>query len=59
MLHITKITSYTALKNSDSAIRVLKDAVDCAKNLEDKKTAALCLCNLGVIEGGKNYESHL
>ncbi|KRW98401.1 hypothetical protein PPERSA_12880 [Pseudocohnilembus persalinus] len=58
LLSITKITSLTHLKNSDSSIKVLKDAVDCAKQLKDNKTQALCLCNLGVLEGGKNFESY-
>jgi hypothetical protein len=36
-LHITKITSYTKLKNSDNAIKVLRDAVDVNKNILVKK----------------------
>lgn len=31
----------------------------CAKLLEDKKTAALCLCNLGIMEGNKAYDEFM
>ncbi|KAL4503409.1 hypothetical protein ABPG72_001015 [Tetrahymena utriculariae] len=58
LLHITKLLSLTAMKNSDNSIKVLRDAVECAKLLDDKKTAALCLCNLGVMEGQKLYETY-
>ena len=27
--------------------------------MEDKKTAALCLCNLGIMEGNKAYDEFI
>jgi hypothetical protein len=53
LISITKISALTPLKNSDKSIKIVKDAVTCATQLGDKKMASLCLCNLGVLEGGK------
>ncbi|KAL4494443.1 hypothetical protein ABPG72_019853 [Tetrahymena utriculariae] len=56
LLHITQITSKMPIRNSDNAIQVLRDAIECATLLEDRKTAALSMCNLGIMEGNRQYE---
>ncbi len=37
----------------------MKDAVKFAKSLDDRRTASLCYCNLGVIEGEMAYERYM
>ncbi|EGR32634.1 hypothetical protein IMG5_076640 [Ichthyophthirius multifiliis] len=55
LLHITKIMSQINFQSSNTNIQILKDAVECAYGLDDKKTASLCFCNLGILEGNLAY----
>jgi len=57
-MNITRISISSANqgKQAENVVRIIKDAIICAKNLSDKKTSAMCFVNLGIIEGNKKYE---
>ena len=54
-MYITKIRSNEEGYNSKT-IGALKDSIECAKFLGDKKSASICQINLGILEGSKKIE---
>ena len=53
-MYITKISgNNVGEENFEGSIKILKDAIECAKSINDFKTASLCICNMGILEGGK------
>jgi len=61
LLNMSKITRY--LKGNQQNLdeeqtwTIFERAYDCAKGLGENQTANLCLCNMGVIEGSKKFDS--
>lgn len=69
-MFITKITGKSINEeNYENTLGILKDALEvglrikffvifnakCAKSIGDNKTANLCICNMGVLEGNKKF----
>lgn len=57
-MFITKLSGSNVTEdNFDNSIKILKDAMDCAKNIGDSRTASICICNMGILEGSKKFNT--
>ncbi len=59
LMYITKISGNNTVgeENFESSIKILKDAIECARSINDFKTASLCICNMGILEGNRKLNS--
>ena len=53
---ISKIRSKKQQTQNNESIELFEEAFDYAKALGDQKYAMNCLCNLGIMEGGREFD---